>query len=78
MKAMKAMCAKITYNLAKEPVLLSISGSVEGMLGFNANDFLNDSVKFHEMIHIDDEVICAALFSPIIEPSLGTCTLLIW
>ncbi|MFY9855752.1 MAG: PAS domain S-box protein, partial [Terracidiphilus sp.] len=56
--------AHLRLLLAEEPGVLSVSGSVEALLGFTPEAFLSSAVSLASRIHAHDGDIAALLFSP--------------
>jgi PAS domain S-box-containing protein len=63
--------AHIRINLATSEVL-SISDSIEALLGFKADDFLAGKVSLRNRVHVHDQDIADDLFSIDILPTYGT------
>jgi len=49
--------------LSAPPRTLEVSGDIDGLLGFSADDFLNGRFALHDRIHADDADIAASLFA---------------
>jgi PAS domain S-box-containing protein len=50
---------------------LSVSDSIEALLGFSASDFFEGRASFASRIHVDDQDVAALLFSPAPAPDSG-------
>lgn len=63
--------ARIKLQLGRQTAIVAIDGSVETLLGFAANDFIDGRVSLPELIHVDDADIADLLFSGSALPSSG-------
>lgn len=64
--------SKLCLALTDQISVLSASDSIEEMLGFSADDFVNARVSLKELIHSDDSDISSTLFSTDTETRSGT------
>jgi hypothetical protein len=63
---------RINLSQASPCVVLFVSGSIDALLGFNADDFLTGKVTLQSRIHAHDQDIANVLFSNEIHPASGT------
>ncbi len=63
---------KFRLALDGHPTVLSVSGSIDEMLGFSAGDFLTSRVCLKDRIHREDAEIASILFSPSVEDKFRT------
>ncbi len=64
----------VQFRLNSVPDLVSIGGDIEGMLGFNAEDFLSGRLLLQDRIHPEDYDLKESLFSTDTIPSSGSFT----
>ncbi len=64
---------KACFNilLSTPPRIVSVEGSIEQLLGFKAEDFIDGKVNLADQIHAHDNDIAELLFSPDMNPSCG-------
>ena len=55
--------ARFSVALSASPTVLSVRGSIEPLLGFSPEDFLDGAVSLRDRIHADDSDLADILFS---------------
>ncbi len=66
--------AKFRFKLSENPRVLSASGYIEALLGFNPQDFLAARVSLFERIHSHDQEIARRLSRPEPIGNQGSCS----
>ena len=64
--------AKLRLSLTERLELRSVSESIEPLLGFTQDDFLNSRVQLKDRIHPDDSALADSLFAPHLDKRSGT------
>ena len=68
--------ARIVLALsAQECPVRSVSGGLEALLGFSADQFLSGSARLQDRVHADDRVLFTGLLSPSAGPAAGSANL---
>ncbi len=62
--ASTALAAEIRVALTATRPVLSVTGNMEALLGYTAEDFLSRGISLISLIHPDDQDIAKLLFSP--------------
>jgi diguanylate cyclase (GGDEF)-like protein/PAS domain S-box-containing protein len=65
--------AEVTLHFTHQamPRVSFASPSIEGLLGYTAEQFLNGAVQWPDLIHADDQDVLTHLLSPTLSPATG-------
>ncbi len=66
------LCAEFRILLSDTPIVLSVSDSINELLGFTAEDFICGKVSLTERIHLEDGDLASRLFFSWDSPASGS------
>jgi PAS domain S-box-containing protein len=65
--------ATLHLVLGPDAGLRDVTGEIDRLLGYSADDLLRGRVRLADRIHADDADVAAVLFSPTLQPAAGEC-----
>lgn len=66
------LCAELNILLSGTPIVLSISGSIEALLGFTPDHFISGAISLVDRIHHEDRDLASLIFSDFDSPASGS------